>query len=724
MGQQNVRRVRGLTVALRTLPIRIRPLPGESLDSWLETIAGRLDTSWGDLVEGIGLASRHEQRRRDYVAAALRGLSVSQLAAVSHSTGVDGNVVQSMTFSALLGQATGSAGPSSVSAPPNSLLWLRGFRSRYCARCLGETGGRWLLWWRLRWAFACERHRCLLQDLCPDCQRTQRTEPAPSGLVPRPGRCTRRMPNANGRSAARCGGELSSADSLVLDLEHPALRAQSAILQSLETGTADFGVYGQSPVTFAELIADFAAVGGRVLAYASPTELNEVLPADIVGNHVEAFGASSDRTLARVTAESPVSATALAAAATWLTLAPPTTRGAADRLRWLIESNRKHGVAVRASSLGWGRSVSAVVRGVQLAALESFLVPSDQLRYRLACRIPSANLSDSVTERLPTLLWASWSLPLRCPGIGYPELRAGLSAAIALVGARRPLADIVTALGSTVTARGTLRVLQRLGASPRWVETRRAITTYADQLKDHPPPIDYRRRRLLCCSGLLPDAVWERLSGYVGFGSGRGLRLRLVRSWLFERLTTLPAEQSPWSIASADFQNRLSTMSLWMTAELIDSLDEYALQFLSDNGIHGEPVRWRPSWRPASDRDTFGVLPELDVESLHRWIGARKPRSFAELVRKFGIPADVARAVLDEMPVPSSWFRLELGFSGAPTRTQVLTRRDFALLYNARRWGLSRIAAHTGLSRRAVTELAEVYGIQLRPPGRPVKLMR
>ena len=724
MGQQNVRRVRGLTVALRTFPIRIRPLPGESLDSWLETIAGRMDTTWGDLVEGIGLASRHEQRRRDYVAAALRGLSVSQLPAVSHSTGVDGNVVQSMTFSALLGQATGSAGASSVSAPPTSLLWLGGFRSRYCAPCLRENVGRWLLWWRLRWAFACERHRCLLQDLCPDCQRTQRTEPAPSGLVPRPGWCTRRMPNANGRSAARCGGELWSADSLFLDSAHPALRAQAAMRQAFETGTADFGVYGQSPVTFAELIADFAAIGGRVLGYASPAELDALLPADIVANHMEAVKVPADERSARVTAESPASATALAATAAWSTLAPPTTGGAAERLRWLIESNRKQGVAVRASGLGWGRGVSAVVRGVQLAALESFLVPSDQLRYRIACRIPSASLSRSATERLPTLLWTTWSLPLCCSGIGYPELRAGLSAAIALVGARAPLAEVVTDLGSTATVRGVLRVLQRLRASSTWAETRGVITAYADQLRDHQPPIDYRRRRLLSCSGLLPAAVWEQMSGEVGFGAGRGLRLGLIRSWLFERLTTLPAEHSPWAGTSAGFRTGLSTISLWLTAELIDSLDEYALEFLRDAGIHGEPVRWRPSSRPASDQDPFGMSTDLGVESLHRWIGARKPRSFAELVREFGITVELARAVLDEMPVPSSSFGSGLGFPAPLSRTQVLPPRDFDLLYNARRWGLSRIAAHTGLSRRAVTELAAVYGIQLRPPGRPAKFMR
>jgi hypothetical protein len=269
-----------------------------------------------------------------------------------------------------------------------------------------------------------------------------------------------------------------------------------------------------------------------------------------------------------------------------------------------------------------------------------------------------------------------------------------------------------------------LRVLQRLGASPGWTVTRWAITPYADHLEGSPPPIDYRRRRLLSCNGLLPDAAWEQLSGDVGFGAGRGLRLRLVRSWLFERLTTLPAEQSPWSIASAGFQNRLSTMSLWMPAELIVSLDEYAQTFLRDKGIHGEPVQWRPSWRPASDRDMFGLVPGLDVESLHRWIGACKPRTFAELGHKFGIAADVARAVLDESPVGSSWFGPTIGFPTSPTRMQVLTRREFDLLYNSRRWGLSRVAAHTGLSRRAVTKLAVVYGIQLRPPGRPARLVR
>lgn len=184
-------------MAHRTLPVRIAPIAGESLDSWLEAIAERLDATWGDLAEGVGLASRHQQRRRDYLAASLRGLSLSQLDAMSRTTGLDAAALKSMTFSDMSDRPIGGVGESA--APPNSLLWLRGFRSRYCAQCLSESSGRWSLWWRLRWAFACERHRCLLQDLCPDCQRTQRTDAPPRGLVPRLGRCTRKMPVGSGR---------------------------------------------------------------------------------------------------------------------------------------------------------------------------------------------------------------------------------------------------------------------------------------------------------------------------------------------------------------------------------------------------------------------------------------------------------------------------------------------------------------------------------------------
>ena len=44
--------------AVRTLPIRVKPLPEESLDSWLEALAGRTDATWGEILHAVGIFGR------------------------------------------------------------------------------------------------------------------------------------------------------------------------------------------------------------------------------------------------------------------------------------------------------------------------------------------------------------------------------------------------------------------------------------------------------------------------------------------------------------------------------------------------------------------------------------------------------------------------------------------------------------------------------------------
>src|SRR4029077_3158541 len=95
------------------------------------------------------------------------------------SCGVVSATVQSMTMADL----TGSAGESNCTAAPMVPVFLSPPRARFCLTCLSETGGRWQLWWRLRWAFACPNHQCLLADTCPRCDRWQRIGPHPHGLV-------------------------------------------------------------------------------------------------------------------------------------------------------------------------------------------------------------------------------------------------------------------------------------------------------------------------------------------------------------------------------------------------------------------------------------------------------------------------------------------------------------------------------------------------------------
>ena len=43
--------------AIRTLPIRLTPIAGEALDSWLEGIAHRTHTAFGDVLSAVGLNS-------------------------------------------------------------------------------------------------------------------------------------------------------------------------------------------------------------------------------------------------------------------------------------------------------------------------------------------------------------------------------------------------------------------------------------------------------------------------------------------------------------------------------------------------------------------------------------------------------------------------------------------------------------------------------------------
>ena len=49
---------------VRTLPIRVAPIEGEALDSWLEAIAHRTHTAFGDVLSAVALDSHPVRRGR------------------------------------------------------------------------------------------------------------------------------------------------------------------------------------------------------------------------------------------------------------------------------------------------------------------------------------------------------------------------------------------------------------------------------------------------------------------------------------------------------------------------------------------------------------------------------------------------------------------------------------------------------------------------------------
>jgi hypothetical protein len=158
---------------LRTLPIRIQPLPGEALDSWLEALAFRMQMPVGDLLHSVGLNHRNRPKEPGEPSADwMIQLKHEQAATIATLTGTTEEQVMSMTLATydgkglLIDRETGQVN--------RRRLWGRPAGSRYCPACLAETGGRWSLSWRLGWSFACLRHQCLLADACPGCGRMQR----------------------------------------------------------------------------------------------------------------------------------------------------------------------------------------------------------------------------------------------------------------------------------------------------------------------------------------------------------------------------------------------------------------------------------------------------------------------------------------------------------------------------------------------------------------------
>jgi hypothetical protein len=98
----------------RTLPIRVPPLPGEALDSWLEHLSSRLRTTHGDILAAVGLdrPAVHAARAQHTTS-----LPAGAAEAISAATGVTDEQVHAMTL-ARYGIAGGVLSPRHTHAGP------------------------------------------------------------------------------------------------------------------------------------------------------------------------------------------------------------------------------------------------------------------------------------------------------------------------------------------------------------------------------------------------------------------------------------------------------------------------------------------------------------------------------------------------------------------------------------------------------------------------------
>jgi hypothetical protein len=716
---------------VRTFPIRLAPLPGEALDSWLEALARRLNVRLGDVLGELGLSAPVQHGVREIAVPTdwTIALRDGEAARIAYATGTDPQQLHDMTLMRFDGRALRiDQAKRQVS---RHVLWGRPRGSRFCPECLAGSGGRWPLTWRLGWSFACLTHHRLLADRCPDCGRIQRERPFSRHALPVPGRCGT-LPSRTGDLAipAGCGQDLTHAETLCLPVDHPALDVQRLILETIESGDASYGPYQTMPQSAVTALTDLRAVAGRILADLPPDDIPKWVPQDLVEAHLKANHDEEAHLEARVRPGfmSPAGATsaALALTAAFRVLGQPDIQQAGIVMRDLVEAIRGEFWQISTTSIdSWGRGISPVLKGAYLAALGPSLRPSDQLRHRTTSSLPTLPTAGRIqvkrrARKVPTALWPSWAVRLSPPDGAYSRILAPvLASAVLLVGNPMELDEAATKLGSVTDGRTISRLLQFLADDPHWAAIAAAVTRLAAYLDDNDVPIDYQRRRWLDYSDLLPSQQWLDLCRRTGMPPGRGRRDKMARCLLFARISGLPVEAAPdfGTGGEAYFRAETARFAALRTPELAAALDETAWDFLARHRVRGEPVAWQPPMSLMKDLDLPGAdLSLIDVARLHELVreGGHPVQRAAEVM---GTTIDAVRVVLDEHPAPAAPLtRARARATGGVRHAarQVLTEKEFRRRYVDRHQSLNDIAKQTGFSRQTLTRLAAEYGIALR----------
>ena len=573
----------------RSLPIRLPPVDGEALDSYLEALAYRSHTTWGDLLRAVGL-DNPMMGSGTGIYGWLLGLTGSQPSALCRSTGVDTRRLASMTVAGLI------RSPNAAIRPAALVPILRApERSRYCPMCLAESGGRWQLWWRLRWAIACPIHHCLLADCCPACGGWQRVGPSSSGTLVAPGCCSRKIAAPHGRKAFRCDAALSESAVQYFSVDHPVLIAQRRVLKCLTQQWVSDGIYVGGPVDVAQFFGDVAAIANRVLRLSSGDIVKQRTPSDLVDLYAQLLSGGAGQAMVTNHAVTAGGA-ALALVAALDVVGSPNIRHAGGRMRWIVATPGARSTSVSATHFGKGRTVSGALRAAQLSALETYLGPSNQLRYRSGAHSPSdPPVSAERHQHVPGMLWPRTTRCFTPVGIATEQLAATLACAVVVVGTRMTLAEAACRLGSVTTAPAISRVLQNLSTADEWARMRAVLIRVADALDAGVCPINYERRRALPFSQLIDGDEWYEICRDTPVQAGPTMRVGLVRCWMYERMTGSPAHGCPTAELTREFRLKLSELDRSMTPNLLTRLDRYATQFLEKHGCAEEPLLWRPS---------------------------------------------------------------------------------------------------------------------------------
>jgi len=727
---------------MAAIPVRLPPLPGEALDSWLEAYAHVLHVTVRDIFDFAGMDWDRVNGDQRTGKPWLCRLDEPDLAALSIAAGVPPETLAGMTLD--LYQGTGLA---EVTAPPGMRRTPRWWRqlsgSRYCPRCLAANGGRWMLAWRIPWAFACIRCQVLLTDTCPDCgHRHRRTR---TGRPREPGRCDLTglpLPPwhpPRGATAA-CTSDPAGTPAVALPAGGHVLAAQQhvdAIIAALVSSR------GQPEGTAAlqQYLDDACAVARAAVSAVNGTA--EPPPAAIAV--LEELGALTGP----VAAQSPL---ASRSGGPRRQLAPVTAFGVTiadimlhgrpdapdpDIAGWLAgnTASRRNTTSPADVLTHWDRASPALQAALAkplAAQMDTFY----QLRYRAVAgpaRIPDPALDQEHAAVLPSLMWPGWALHLMPPG-DYDFLRYRAALAVMLAVAVTGTEDYHTAqelLGlepfhSSRLATFTARLRQDGILEP----VTAAICQLARKLDEHGAPVDYARRRRLrrFSQAQLDTDSWRRqryfLTHPATWAQRRHLdhadlpaapvQEQLARFRLIELLTGTHPRHLPGPLRLPERRSQdYAEFVFTMPGQMARCLQQQARALLAHAGVH-EPVTWEPPFDWAAGIPWPGPDPgAISTEELHPLIRAGLP--VRAIAARLATSPDHVRLAADRHPAPQLPAGIPAPPPAEPEPPGTEQLRDLA----SQGYGPRKIARITGCSERAIRQLLTSAGLRqpTPPPG-------
>ena len=356
------------------------------------------------------------------------------------------------------------------------------------------------------------------------------------------------------------------------------------------------------------------------------------------------------------TARAPALITGIGIALALTVLGAESIREAGDRLRSVIGRRGARNRTVTPGALRFGH-LSPALEAVQLSAISVHFLPSNKLRFRTTTEFPryprTNGTADGVAlQAIPTALWRDWSLRLVArQRLHLSTVCSSLSTLLLIVGTRTSVTDACTRLGGAVKSSQQTLVLDAVYRHPLWPNIAEAIVRLADYLVAHPGPIDYQRRRELHYAGLLPPPVWAQIGDRaVLVPTEMDLSRQLARSWMFERISSQPADMSEFTQGIRRPHQQREDLVARFTSEVIRALDDEATRFLHAHDVFDEPVQWSPPIGIVSDLELPGPdLAAVSISELHRVLGVESG-NVAAAARHFGVPTPCIRLLSSASP--------------------------------------------------------------------------